>query len=260
MYINQGADVGDAWRPVLAMLGSRMKLDGCMKSDGDHAGSALESAESESDGADVPSRRANGRPTRARAGEIQAAIFAAAMAEFTERGLHGGSIAGIAARANVTRATVYNHFSSKEAALEKLYQGTSHRLRASLEEVIDENRPVWEVLQDVARRLYRDGISGEARAVSRILILEADRFPELVSKGYELRWYCLEPLASYFEALSMKGVMALDDAPRAAQQFMHLVTSSVDSLFESEETFAKEHERWISSAVRIFLHGALRRS
>ena len=182
------------------------------------------------------------------------------MSEFSERGFHGGSIAGIAARANVTRATVYNHFSSKEAALELLTQRASGRLRASLEEIIDLERPVWEVLQDVGRCFYNEGVSTDSKSVSRILIMEADRFPELVAKGHELRWYCLGPLSDYFETLSMTGAMALDDPRRAAQQFMHLVTSSVDYLFDSEDTSAKERERWISSAVRIFLHGALRRS
>jgi len=60
----------------------------------------------------VPSRRANGRPTRARADEIKTAILQAALAEFAERGFHAGSIVGIAGRANVTRATVYNHFNN----------------------------------------------------------------------------------------------------------------------------------------------------
>ena len=231
-----------------------------MKRDTHDAGAAG-TAEFESGGAVMaPSRRANGRPTRARANEIQDAIFAAAMAEFSERGFHGGSIAGIAARANVTRATVYKYFSSKEAALEQLNQRAAERLRSSLEEVIDQDRPVWEVLQDVGRCFYKEGVSSDSKSVSRILIMEADRFPELVAKGHELRWYCLAPLSSYFETLSMTGSMALDDAERAAQQFMHLVTSSVDYLFYSEGESAKERERWISSAVRVFLHGALRRS
>jgi len=232
-----------------------------MKRDIHDAGPAPEGAELElSDAVIAPSRRANGRPTRAQASEIQDAIFAAAMSEFSERGFHGGSIAGIAARANVTRATVYNHFSSKEAALEQLNQRAAERLRSSLEEVIDQDRPVWEVLQDVGRCFYKEGVSSDSKSVSRILIMEADRFPELVAKGHELRWYCLEPLSSYFETLSMTGSMALDDPQRAAQQFMHLVTSSVDYLFDSDGTSAKERERWIASAVRIFLHGALRRS
>src|SRR5690349_14476505 len=41
-------------------------------------------------------QRANGRPTRARAEEIQSAILAAGLAEFAERGFHGGSIVRIA--------------------------------------------------------------------------------------------------------------------------------------------------------------------
>ena len=245
------------------MLVNQWKLDRSMKRDTHDAGPAPDAADFAAGSvATAPSRRANGgRPTRAQASEIQDAIFAAAMSEFSERGFHGGSIAGIAARANVTRATVYNHFSSKEAALNQLNQRTANRLRSSLAEIIDNDRPVWEVLQDVGRCFYKEGVSTDSISVSRILIMEADRFPELVAKTHELRWYCLEPLSSYFETLSMAGGMAVDDPQRAAQQFMHLVTSSVDYLFDSEGTMsAKERERWIASAVRIFLHGALRRS
>jgi AcrR family transcriptional regulator len=204
--------------------------------------------------------RANGRPTRARAEEIRSAILTAAMVEFAERGFHGGSIARIAERANVTRATVYNNFNSKDAILEKLWEHTSGQLRSAIGAAIDLRRPVWEVLQDVGRCFYRDGVSTDSKSISRILVMESDRFPELVRKAYERRWFALEPLSSYFETLSMNGKMALDEAPRAALQFMHLVTSSVDFLFIDDAMSWKEQERWISSAVRIFLHGALRAS
>jgi len=208
----------------------------------------------------VPSRRANGRPTRARADEIKTAILQAALAEFAERGFYAGSIVGIAGRANVTRATVYNHFNSKEVLLDKLAEYFAGRLRASIEAVIDFERPVWVVLQDVARCWYKNGVGDDAKAISRILIVESDRFPELVAKSYELRWSCVEPLSNYLHALSLNGTLALDDAPRAALQFMHLVTRSVDFLFAESVMTRNEHERWISAAVRIFLHGSVRQA
>lgn len=209
-------------------------------------------------GSEPSGPRAHGRPTRARAEEIRSAILAAALAEFAERGFHGGNIVRIAERANVTRATVYNHFSSKEAIMEKIWEFSAHRLRSAIAEVTDMRRPVWEVLQDVGRCFYRDGLSAQAKSVSRILVLESDRFPDLVRKSYQQRWVALEPLSDYFAKLSMNGTMALDDAQRAAQQFMHLVTSSIDFLFADEARARAEQESWIASAVRIFLHGALR--
>ena len=203
-------------------------------------------------------RRAGGRPTRARADEIRSAIFAAALTEFSERGFHGGSIVRIAELANVTRATVYKHFSSKEVLLELLARHTSTRLRTSIDDVIDLGRPIWEVLQEVGRCFYKDSVASDSKAISRILVMESERFPEIVQKGYELRFYALEPLASYLVTLSMNGKIAVDDAPRAAEQFMHLVTGSVDLLFAKNAITGKEQEQWIASAVRIFLHGVLR--
>jgi len=110
-------------------------------------------------------RRAGGRPTRARADEIKSAIFAAALTEFSERGFHGGSIVRIAELANVTRATVYKHFSSKEVLLELLARHTSTRLRTSIDDVIDLGRPIWEVLQEVGRCFYKDSVASDSKAI-----------------------------------------------------------------------------------------------
>jgi len=192
--------------------------------------------------------------------ELRERMLYTAKTVFLEMGFERASMDEIAARAETSKRTLYAHFENKE----KLYLAVIDLVRTmyltKLKTPGEYSDDTTEALVLFCGRFLEGLLFAWTIRMCRLSISEADRFPELVSKGYELRWYCLEPLASYFEALSMKGVMALDDAPRAAQQFMHLVTSSVDSLFESEETFAKEHERWISSAVRIFLHGALRRS
>ena len=73
--------------------------------------------------------RASGRPSRARVQQIRELIFAAAMAEFSERGFRGATIASIAERSGVSRMTVYKHAESKEQLLEKLSEFSSERLR-----------------------------------------------------------------------------------------------------------------------------------
>jgi len=202
-------------------------------------------------------RRVHGRPTLARKEEMRSAILSAAMVEFANLGFHGGSIAGIAQRANVTRATIYKQFSSKEAMLIKICEHSSGRLRSEIEDAIDPKRPVWEVLHDVALCFYKEGGSVDSRSISRILVMEADRFPLLRKEFDERRRFALEPLSRYFATLCMGGQMAVEDEFQAALQFMHLVTSTVEYLFH-EDRSPQFQERWIKSAVCIFLHGAYR--
>lgn len=202
-------------------------------------------------------RRVHGRPTLARKEEMRSAILSAAMAEFTALGFHGGTIAGIGQRANVTRATIYKQFSSKEAILIKICEHSSGRLRSAIEAAIDLKRPVWEVLHAVALCFHQEGLSADSRSISRILAIEADRFPLLRTEFDQRRRYALEPLSTYFAKLRTGGQLALEDEFQSALQFVHLVTSTVEYFFPDDRSLQAQ-ERWISSAVRIFLHGAYR--
>lgn len=72
-------------------------------------------------------------PAEGRKAETQARILEAAMALFAERGYDGASITKIAARARVSRATVFWHFSDKST----LFQEACRRMLAPF---IDEFR------------------------------------------------------------------------------------------------------------------------
>src|SRR5688572_17697187 len=89
--------------------------------------------------------RGAGRPTRA-------------MTEFAERGFHASSIASIAARAEVSRRTVYNQFQTKEQLLEVLAKHTCARLRTLLTEVIESDEPIWDTLYGVGMCFYSDAM------------------------------------------------------------------------------------------------------
>lgn len=199
--------------------------------------------------------RTAGRPTRAQAPNIRRKILSAAMGEFSERGFHGGSIAGIAERAVVSRRTIYNHFQTKEQILEVLVEDTSSRLRRRLEEIIEEGGEVWEVLFKIGMCFQEKELVLDGRAISRVLVLEAQQTPEVGQMGLVARQSILEPIANYMERQSFQGILAIDDIGRAAQQFLHLTTSSVDYLFGDDEHSPEEKKQWVAAAVKTFLYG-----
>ncbi len=177
------------------------------------------------------------------------------MAEFSDRGFRGATIASIAQRAGVSRMTVYKHVESKEQLLDKLSDYYSGRLRSALADVIDDARPCWEVLMAIGRSLYEDGRYTDSRAIARVLVIEAEHLPHLAKRGLALRETVLEPLADYLARLSLAGVLAVDNAQRAAQQFLNLTTNSVDYLFGGADVQDGEREKYIAAAVKIFLYG-----
>jgi len=120
----------------------------------------------------VPSRRANGRPTRARADEIKTAILQAALAEFAERGFHAGSIVSIAGRANVTRATVYNHFNSKEDVLWEIQNEYLDVQIQAANSILSRHQGDC---VDLLRELIRLSLNGVAEYRAHVLIFYQER-------------------------------------------------------------------------------------
>jgi len=201
------------------------------------------------------SHEAGGHPSTVRMHESRDMIFSAAMAEFSERGFRGATIASIAQRAGVSRMTVYKHVEGKDQLLEKLSDYYSERLRLALQNAIDDSLPIWEVLMEVGRSFYEEGRYAESRAISRVLIIEAERMPNMATRGLALRETCLEPRASYFTRLSLAGIFATDNAQHAAQQFLNLTTNSIDYLFEGSDVQEGEREKYLAAAVKTFLYG-----
>lgn len=199
--------------------------------------------------------RGAGRPSRAQVAQIRQRIYAEAMAEFVDRGFHGASIASIAARSGVSRITVYKHFESKEQLLRMLSDHYSDRLREALDEAIDDRQPCWAVLMSVGRCFFQDGQYDDSRAISRIMIMEADRLPEIASRGIELRRKVLEPLTSYLERMALQGKLSVEKPELVALHFLNITTSSVDFLFSDQQMSEEEREQYLATAVKTFLYG-----
>jgi len=203
----------------------------------------------------APVARASGRPSRARVQQIRELIFAAAMAEFSERGFRGATIASIAERSGVSRMTVYKHAESKEQLLEKLSEFSSERLRMAIESAIDETLPCWEVLMAVGRCLYMEGKYADSRVISRVLVIEAERLPDIVSRGLHLRERSLAPLTDYLGRLALQGTLRIDNPQHSSQQFLNLTTGSVDFLFGDSGMSEDEMQNYVAVAVKTFLYG-----
>ena len=183
------------------------------------------------------------------------AILENARRMFTRLGFDGTSMDELAQHAGVSKATIYNHFASKEA----LFDATFERLLLQLPspaELIDEPRGnLAERLHTIGCGLYRLATSPLMVDIQRMLILARDT-PQSVQHSF---WQ--QSIAPYQQAFSSllreqadAGHLAVDDFDRATSQFFSLSASEpFIRLLMGETGEPDKATAHIDAAVRTFL-------
>jgi TetR/AcrR family transcriptional repressor of mexJK operon len=190
------------------------------------------------------------------------AIIEAAATEFLEQGYGAVSMAAIARRANVSKATIYSHFENKHTLFGAIMTTKCQGVMPLFDSEDLAGRSPEEVLLAVARR-FLTFLTGHSAALSlyRVVITEAPRSPELGRAFYENGpSRAAGSLADYLQGQVSKGTLSLPDPRLAAEQFFGMVLGHAHirlllGLAEGPPTEA-DIERAVSNAVTVFLHGA----
>jgi len=157
------------------------------------------------------------------------AILAAATEVFLQHGYLGASMDEVAAKAGVSKQTVYKQFENKERLFAEIVLGTSDQLIDGLQqayaETLEGAADAREALRALAYRLLQSLTADGVLQLRRLVIAEADRFPEVCgawfTSGFEKS---LEALGQALHRLSERGLLReLDDPTLAAYQFAGLV-------------------------------------
>jgi len=195
-----------------------------------------------------------GRPDKRKA------IVEAASLTFLERGFGDTSMDEVAARANVSKRTVYSHFGSKEALFKGIIenrcaciaQPTLGRELADLD--------IEAALVAIGLQFMDIVLSPEARTVERIIIGESNRFPDLGRIFYEAGPAEVSARVSAFLAeRSDQGDLDIDDPDKAAACFLMMVQGKICKTAQMVPGWAPEPsdvEDMVRFAVRLFLGGA----
>jgi TetR/AcrR family transcriptional repressor of mexJK operon len=188
-------------------------------------------------------------------------IRTAARELFLRDGYVGTSMDDVAARARVSKQTVYKHFTDKEALFEAVVSaeiGRSASQTRDLLEALPHRDDFAEGLRTFARR-HVDGVLQPAVvALRRTVIAEALRFPELARTWWEQGPQAgHRTLAEVFVRAADNGhLRPLDDPLLAAQQFNWLVLAPLNAAMllgeDAVETEMDVHAV-ADDAVRVFL-------
>jgi AcrR family transcriptional regulator len=148
---------------------------------------------------------------------------------FSELGYERASVDEIAARAGVSKATVYNHFGDKQALFTACSMEDAIEMRQALEaSIAAPGGELVPALQAIGEQLIAFLISPPAVALYRHTIAEAARLPEVGANVHERGPKVIyDAVAARLARWQADGTLRLDDARWAAIHFVRLCEGDV---------------------------------
>jgi AcrR family transcriptional regulator len=159
-----------------------------------------------------------------RKAERPAEILDAAFEEFAQHGYAATRLEDVAARASVTKGTIYFYFETKERVFDEMIRHKSQAFFPELESYAGKlegsyNARLRALMVFVYRKIAEDRPS---RETLRFLIAEGSRFPDLVDRHYD---EFMRPMIDQFRKLIEAGVAAGEFRASPASTFTEIVMS-----------------------------------
>ena len=166
------------------------------------------------------------------------AILAAAERAFLASGFGAVTMDAIAREAGVSKATVYAHFTGKEALFGAVIAHVSERRYDGFSIETLDPRDIEASLTTITHRFLDLVLAPEVIALNRIIIGEVTRFPVLAQVFWEAGpERTRQQLETFFRRAGAAGVIAVRDPRLAAEQFAALARGEIHlrGLFRVEE-------------------------
>lgn len=219
----------------------------------------------ESDGVEAgpaPEQRAGGAGRSA--GKRQA-IMDAATALFLRDGYQSTSMDQIAADAAVSKQTVYKHFEDKEQLFREIVLGVTRNSDAVITELtsvlhrseVNSLDDLRSVLTDLAGRYIDAVLQPHVLSLRRLIIAEAERFPDLARTYFELApSRGIDVIGAALRDYEQSGLVSTTDVRLAAAHLAYLILAIPQDKAQfcpQERPSPAEREHLASEAVRVFL-------
>lgn len=183
-----------------------------------------------------------------------AQIIEAAVAEFQEKGFAAASMDRISTKAEVSKRTLYKYFESKENLFRSIVIELSNRFTEVLDVRYEPGRDIREQLTELAWAEGRVLMSPEVMAMSRMVISETLRNPDLASAAQGK----LDKTAFFVAMLKSAaedGQLQIDDPERAGKEFIGLIKARAfwPMIFSGAVLSEPEMESTIQNSVEMMI-------
>lgn len=171
--------------------------------------------------ADAPTKREIRREERRRA------ILRCARASIMKHGYAGTTMSGIAAALGGSKTTLWSYFPTKEAVFGAVIDEEIGRFREELLGIFDLSGSVEATLRRFCTALLTKILQPDTIRLHRVIIGEAERFPEIGRIFYEhAPKQTQERLAAYLSEAMRRGELREADPLLAARQLTMLIQPS----------------------------------
>lgn len=151
-------------------------------------------------------------------------ILVAAYEEFIGRGFGDTSMDQIARTANVSKATLYAYFPSKEDLFAAIIPSKCQEATDRLGEVDLETDDPETILRQLGKALMNILVAPEGIAMFKLVVAEAHRFPELSRIFFDTGPKVIKERIVYvFTRLEKRGVLVMESPETAGIQFLSLL-------------------------------------
>lgn len=180
------------------------------------------------------------------------AIVTAALHIFLERGFNAATIEQIAARAGVSKVTIYNRFTDKETLFEAVVKEQTDQIAAGIRDESPSPGNFEAQLNAFGRNLLGFLFASDHVALDRMLPQEIAHLPTLAARFFDVGpGQCRSRLAVLLEEGRASGLVNFDDSSRTAEDLMALWKGFADV----ELKFGVRHTLSIDEIEARVLHG-----
>ena len=183
-------------------------------------------------------------------------IIEAAVREFKTSGFSATSMDRIAATAQVSKRTVYNHFESKEILFQTITRELCDRVMQTSEHPYEPDVPLKEQLYAIAQQEMSLLTSTDFIGMVKMITSETLSSPELTRSNFENFKESGLGVVKWIKKASKDDKLSVTDPVRAGKQFLALIEAFAQwpQLYGSKPVPDKKQQKIIiDSAVDMFL-------
>ncbi len=186
------------------------------------------------------------------------AILKAATVLFLKDGFAKTSMDAIAKRANVTKQTVYSHYTNKDQLFTRMISELCNRHIQTSASHTYVKKPFEQLLYEVGAGLLTLITSPEGMAATRLVVAEAGRYPKIARLYYENGTQrIMHLLAQFLDQQNAMGAINIPDTNSAASYFFAMLKGQYFLRMTLNVTpipTQKERDAHVRETVAIFMH------
>ncbi len=184
--------------------------------------------------------------------EKRKAILEAATIEFHKKGFDGSSMDTISKEANVSKATVYNHFKNKEELFLSIAYMLKQKFSKSFTFEYTNNKTIDEQLMDIAKKeIDFLSIKENIKLIQIVAVVLIQKNQIGVKLLEDVNKDNIIMTANWFEQAHKAGKLHIDDSEFVAKQFIGMIKAFAfyPQLYGAPLLDKKEKEKVIQKSV-----------